>query len=105
MQNIFSKYTIHALLGKGTSGQVFSCTSSSNIKMAIKVIKNQPAYTNQGLLEVKLLRQLAKLEKTVNGSRENYLNVFDAFKWNGHVCMAMEIMDNSLLDICNPSLM
>ena len=68
--------------------------------MAMKVIKCQPAYYNQGLLEVKLLRELAKLEKSINGSRENYLNLFDAFVWKGHVCIAMEIMDNSLLDIC-----
>ena len=43
-------------MGKGTFGQVLSCVSSTGYKMAIKVIKNQPAYKNQGLVEVKLLR-------------------------------------------------
>ena len=43
-------YTVKGLLGKGTFGQVLSCLSSTGYKMAIKVTKNQPAYTNQGLL-------------------------------------------------------
>ena len=68
--------------------------------MAIKIIKNKPAYINQGLLEIKFLREIAKFEKSMGGSRENYLNTFDAFKWNEHVCTVMEIMDNSLFDIC-----
>lgn len=28
--------------------------------MAMKVIKNQPAYINQGLIEIKNLREIAK---------------------------------------------
>ena len=68
--------------------------------MAIKVIKSQPAYKNQGLLEVKLLRELAKVEKDIGGTNENYLNLFDAFIWKGHLCVAMEVLDNSILDIC-----
>ena len=51
-----STYRVNDLLGKGTFGQVLSCVSSTGYKMAIKVIKNQPAYKNQGLMEVKLLR-------------------------------------------------
>jgi serine/threonine protein kinase len=44
------------LLGQGTFGQVVKC---QNIKtkemMAIKVIKNKPAYYNQSLVEVAIL--------------------------------------------------
>ena len=90
-------------MGKGTFGQVLECKSSLGVRAAIKVVKNQPAYRNQGLLEVKMLREIAKAEKLMEGSRENYLNVYDGFMWRGHVCIVMEILDNSLLDICKNS--
>ena len=67
--------------------------------MALKVFKKQPAYINQGLLEVKLLREIANYEKNTEGSKINYINLYDAFMWNDHLCVAMEQMDNSLLDI------
>ena len=86
-------------MGKGTFGQVLLVRRSTGHRMALKVFKRQPAYINQGMLEVKLLREIAAMEKQTNGCKENYLNIYDAFMWNGYLCVAMEQMDNSLLDI------
>lgn len=97
--SLCSQYIVEDLLGQGTFGQILLCHSSTGFKMAVKVIKCQPAYINQGLMEVKFLRAIANMEKNITGTKENYLNVYDAFKWKGHICTAMEVMDNSLLDI------
>jgi hypothetical protein len=43
-------------ISKSQHGQTFN-------KMALKVIKNQPAYINQGLMEIKSLREIAKHEQ------------------------------------------
>lgn len=88
------------LLGEGTFGQVILCKSSQGYRMAMKVFRKQPAYINQGLLEVKILREISKVEKrTEGGNKENYLNLYDAFMWQGYLCVVMEVMDNSLLEI------
>lgn len=57
--------------------------------MAMKIFKKQPAYINQGLLEVKMLREISKIEKATDGSKSNYLNLYDAFMWEGYLCIAM----------------
>jgi serine/threonine protein kinase len=50
------RYQILDILGQGTFGQVVKC---QNIKtkefVAVKVIKNKPAYYNQSLVEVAIL--------------------------------------------------
>ena len=51
-----SRYLILDILGQGTFGQVVKC---QNIKtheiVAVKVIKNKPAYYNQSMMEVTIL--------------------------------------------------
>lgn len=51
-----SKYLILDVLGQGTFGQVVKC---QNIKtheiVAVKVVKNKPAYFNQSMMEVTIL--------------------------------------------------
>lgn len=55
-----ARYRILDMLGSGTFGQVVKC---QNIKthnlVAIKVIKNKPAYYNQSLMEVAILELVA----------------------------------------------
>lgn len=46
-------------LGKGTFGQVVKCKSLSGIRVvAVKVVKNKPAYYNQALMEIKLMQEV-----------------------------------------------
>ena len=49
-----TSYTILESLGSGTFGQVFRCQKTGSKEfVAVKVIKNKPAYHTQGLIEVK----------------------------------------------------
>lgn len=61
--DLISTYKAIELLGKGTFGQVLLVQASTGYRMALKVFKKQPAYINQGMLEVKYLRQIAKAER------------------------------------------
>lgn len=54
-----TRYLILDVLGQGTFGQVVKC---QNIKtheiVAVKVVKNKPAYFNQSMMEVTLLEMV-----------------------------------------------
>jgi len=60
------KYVVQELLGQGTFGQVFLCQQmqtgeeSGQLKpnVAIKVVKNKPAYTSQAWVEVRVAKIL-----------------------------------------------
>jgi serine/threonine protein kinase len=50
------RYQILDILGQGTFGQVVKCQNlKSKELVAVKVIKNKPAYYNQSLVEVAIL--------------------------------------------------
>lgn len=72
--------------------------------MALKVIKNQPAYISQGLMEIKNLREISKYEQMLKEDGKNYLKLYDGFMWEGHLCIAMELLDNNILNICSHAL-
>lgn len=53
---ICCRYIVKDLLGHGTFGQVAKCwNSDTNSFVAVKIIKNQPAYYQQALVEVTIL--------------------------------------------------
>jgi serine/threonine protein kinase len=51
------RFIVKDMLGQGTFGQVVKCwDTESNDYIAVKVIKNQPAFYHQAIMEVSLLR-------------------------------------------------
>jgi serine/threonine protein kinase len=51
------RYVVQEMLGQGTFGQVAKCwDAETNSYVAVKVIKNQPAFYQQAIMEVSLLR-------------------------------------------------
>lgn len=53
---IICRYIVKDLLGHGTFGQVAKCwDAETNSFVAVKIIKNQPAYYQQALVEVSIL--------------------------------------------------
>jgi len=55
----FRSFRVLELLGEGTFGQVVKCEDCETKKFrAIKVIKNKPAYHNQAMMEIKILKLL-----------------------------------------------
>lgn len=50
------RYIVEEMLGQGTFGQVAKCwDAETNSYVAVKVIKNQPAFYQQAIMEVSLL--------------------------------------------------
>lgn len=51
-----NKYLILDILGQGTFGQVVKCQNMKTHEIvAVKVVKNKPAYFNQSMMEVTIL--------------------------------------------------
>lgn len=57
---VFSRYLILDVLGQGTFGQVVKCQNmKTNEIVAVKVVKNKPAYFNQSMMEVAILEEVS----------------------------------------------
>jgi len=55
------RYIVKDVLGHGTFGQVAKClVAETNSFVALKIIKNQPAYYQQALVEVSILTTVIK---------------------------------------------
>lgn len=53
---IICRYNVKDVLGHGTFGQVAKCwVPETSSFVAVKIIKNQPAYYQQALVEVSIL--------------------------------------------------
>jgi serine/threonine protein kinase len=91
-------YTIIEGLGNGTFGQVFRCQREGTRDIvAVKVIKNKPAYHKQGLLEVKIVHALNT--KHDPHDTKSIVRVDESFEYKGHICIVFELLNMSLLDI------
>jgi serine/threonine protein kinase len=93
-----AKYIILDLLGTGTFGQVFRCQKDGTKEVvAIKIIKNKPAYHAQGLLEAKIARLLN--QKYDARDECHIVRLQECFEFKGHICLIFELLSMSLLDI------
>ena len=92
------KYTILDLLGTGTFGQVFRCQcDGSDEVVAVKIIKNKPAYHVQGQLEAKIANLL---NLKYDSRNERHIVRFQtSFICKGHLCLVFELLNMSLLDV------
>lgn len=91
-------FTILDLLGTGTFGQVFRCIRSDTKDIvAVKVVKNKPAYQAQGLLEIKIARMLNEVHDP--NDERHIVRLLDSFEHHGHVCLVFELLSLSLLDV------
>lgn len=92
------EYIIIDLLGTGTFGQVFRCVRvRDNTYFALKIVKNKPAYRNQGLLEIKIA---TLLNETYDKENKNHIvRIVDSFTFREHVCLLFELLGMSVLDV------
>ena len=86
------------LLGTGTFGQVFKCQISNTTEnLALKIVKNKPAYHNQGRIEVQIVKLL---NSTFDPRGDKYIvRLLDSFEYKNHMCLSFELLDMSLLDL------
>ena len=92
------KYLILDVLGQGTFGQVVKCQNLKTQEVvAVKVIKNKPAYFNQSMTEVKILEVLNnKLDKY---DEHHLLRLLDTFIHKSHLCLVFELLSVNLYEL------
>ena len=107
-------FAILDLLGQGTFGQVFKCQEQPpppgrgggmggggegrrKPAVAIKVVKNKPAYLRQAQSEVGVLRLLN--EKHDPGDEKHLVRLLDSFTDKGHLCLVFELLDMNLYEL------
>ncbi|KAI9224806.1 kinase-like domain-containing protein, partial [Blastocladiella britannica] len=92
------KYQIIDILGQGTFGQVVKCQHlKTQAIVAVKVIKNKPAYFNQSLMEVNVLEMLnAKFDKR---DTHHIIRLHDSFVFRRHLCLVFEPLSINLYEL------
>lgn len=92
------QYTVLDMLGTGTFGQVTRCRhEQSSAIVAVKVIKNQPAYLNQAWVEIAILRLLA--QNNPADSTRHIVKLFAHFTFRGHLCLVFEPLSINLFEL------
>ncbi|XVE81529.1 hypothetical protein DITRI_Ditri15bG0071800 [Diplodiscus trichospermus] len=92
------RYIVKDVLGHGTFGQVAKCwvPDTSNF-VAVKIIKNQPAYYQQALVEVSILTTLNK--KYDPEDKHHIVRIYDYFVYQRHLCICFELLDTNLYEL------
>lgn len=90
-------YRIVDLLGQGTFGQVVKCVREDNGDVvAVKVVKNLPAYFHQARVEVGILQMLnARCES----DKTHIVKLLDYFVFEKHLCMSFELLGINLYEL------
>ncbi|PWN22449.1 hypothetical protein BCV69DRAFT_306656 [Microstroma glucosiphilum] len=93
-----NRYLILDILGQGTFGQVVKCQNMRTHEIvAVKVIKNKPAYYKQSMMEVTILEML-----NVNWDPEDkhhILRLRDTFIHAEHLCLVFELLSSNLYEL------
>ena len=120
-------FRIQNLLGQGTFAQVFQCLhfQTGNL-VAVKVIKNKPAYTRQAAVEIDVFRALMKKQQKAahysqsekvgvsqadtnnatgsaskgSGANSNYMvDLVCYFMYKSHLCLVFELLGLNLYEV------
>ncbi|KAI4295237.1 hypothetical protein L6164_035304 [Bauhinia variegata] len=92
------RYIVKDVLGHGTFGQVAKCwVSDTKSFVAVKIIKNQPAYYQQALVEVSILTTLNK--KYDPEDKYHIVRIYDYFVYQRHLCICFELLDTNLYEL------
>ncbi|KAK8462913.1 hypothetical protein SEVIR_1G292800v4 [Setaria viridis] len=92
------RYVVQEMLGQGTFGQVAKCwDTETSSYVAVKVIKNQPAFYQQAIMEVSLLSLLN--EKFDPDDQHHIVRMLDFFLYQNHLCIAFEMLGHNLYEL------
>ncbi|XP_068635359.1 dual specificity protein kinase YAK1 homolog [Aristolochia californica] len=92
------RYIVKDILGQGTFGQVVKCqVSETDSHVAVKVIKNQDAYTQQALVEVHILGLLNS--KFDPDDKNHIVRMLDYFVYQHHLCITFEMLGSNLYEL------
>ena len=92
------KYMVIDVLGQGTFGQVVKCRNMKTKEMvAVKVIKNKPAYFNQSTMEVSILDILNNRYDPED--KYPIVKLLDSFIFRKHLCLVFELLSVNLYEL------
>ncbi|XP_062185035.1 dual specificity protein kinase YAK1 homolog isoform X2 [Phragmites australis] len=92
------RFIVKEMLGQGTFGQVVKCwDTETNDYVAVKVIKNQPAFYHQAIMEVSLLRTLN--QRFDPDDQHNIVRMLDYLSFQNHLCIAFEMLGQNLYEL------
>lgn len=92
------RYIVKDMLGQGTFGQVVKCwVPETDHFVAVKVIKNQPAYYRQGMAEVSILSLLNNNFDL--DDKRHIVRMLDYFIFRNHLCIAFEMLGPNLFEL------
>lgn len=92
------RYIVKDILGHGTFGQVAKClVPETNSFVAVKIIKNQPAYYQQAWVEVSILTTLNK--KLDPEDKHHIVRIHDYFVFQRHLCISFELLHTNLYEL------
>lgn len=122
-----TRYEVFGVLGQGTFAQVFKCKNMDNEEMvAIKIVKNKPAYVRQAAIEVDIFRALGadtcrnkisnaqkhsrkadsdervSSEKKGDGDTDLNLSMVHLrgyFKFANHLCLVFDLLGPNLYEV------
>ncbi|KAJ7523094.1 hypothetical protein O6H91_18G037200 [Diphasiastrum complanatum] len=95
-ENITYRYKVISKMGEGTFGRVLECWDREAQEfVAIKLIRNVQKYRDAAMIEIDVLRVLAKNDK---GGSRRCVQLKDWFDYRNHVCMVFEKLGPSLYD-------
>lgn len=95
-ENLTSRYKIMSKMGEGTFGRVLECWDREKKEyVAIKVVRNVPKYRTAAMIEIDVLRTLAKHDKA---GKRGCLQLKSWFDYRNHVCIVCEKLGLSLYD-------
>lgn len=92
------RYLALNLLGKGTFGQVVKCQNMATMEVvAVKVVKNKPAFLNQSMMEVSILEHIQ--QNVDKDDAHNLLRLKDRFMHKEHLCLVFELLSSNLYEV------
>ncbi|OMJ14259.1 Serine/threonine-protein kinase ppk15 [Smittium culicis] len=93
-----SEYIILEALGSGTFGQVAKCQHIESGKLfAVKVVKNNPAYYSQSMMEVHLLNELKDTLSTADSN--HFVQIREHFIFRNHLCIVNELLSINIYEM------
>lgn len=90
-------YKIVDLLGQGTFGQVVKCIrEDTGDIVAVKIVKNLPAYFHQARVEVGILQML---NSRCEADKDRIVKLLDYFVYEKHLCLVFELLGINLYEL------
>ncbi|KAJ2896933.1 dual specificity protein kinase yak1, partial [Coemansia aciculifera] len=97
-EQVGHQFLILEMLGSGTFGQVVKCQNTKTGELvAVKVIKNKPAYYKQSMMEVQMLSLLNN--KYDIDDKHHILRLKESFVFRNHLVFVNELLSINLYDL------